>query len=118
TAALRRTTQRLVSAGGRSSMECARIADTGSLFGRQQVQPRRPLVSGQSLIARVIPGCRIILERGAVGGGDSTFGRQGAGRRAAGDAVGADERGDRRAIFVVVHNVQPFPACSSAAVSS
>jgi len=53
-------------------------------------------------------GERVILERGAVIGGDGALGRQRAGRRTARYTLGPDERGDRGLVLIVTHDPDPF----------
>src|SRR4029077_4872071 len=72
---------------------------------------QRLLVGRRSLLARPRAGVGVVFECGAVGGRDRSLGRQRAGRRAAGDALGTDKGGHRRLIFVVIHDLGSFPAC-------
>ena len=64
----------------------------------------------QSFLARLVADNRIVSERRAVGGGHGTLGRQHAGRRAACDAFGVDERGHRSLIFGVTHDLKSLLA--------
>src|SRR5689334_5400145 len=108
TAALRRTTQRVVLGGGRSSL----IAQSsGSDRSRALLtapcqnlcRPERASAVCDFLLTRQPAGCCIALERGAVGGRNRTLGRQRTGRRAAGYAVAADEGRNRRLILFLTH---------------
>src|SRR5690349_10889650 len=108
TAALRRTTQRLVFGGGRSS-----LISRSSAGGRSRALitvpcqdldgPERPVASGRLLPAGLAAQHRITLQRGLIGGGGSGLGRQCTSGRAARNAVAADKGGHGGFIFLVTH---------------
>src|ERR1700720_376525 len=107
TAALRRTTQRLVFGGGRSLIATASGGDRSSALLTVPCQdfggPERPVASRDRLAARLAAPCRVTLQRGLIGGGGSSLGRQCTGGRAAGDAVAADKGGHGGLIFFTTH---------------
>src|SRR5689334_11149403 len=112
TAALRRTTHRLVFGGGRSSLiavACSSSCSTALVTGpRQDFRgPERAPARGDLLMARAAAPGRIAFERGAVGGGNRALSRQRAGGRAPRNAVAADESGDCRVVFFSRHRQIP-----------
>src|ERR1700730_10342409 len=86
TAALRRTTQRLVFGGGRPSLIArASGGDRSRSLLTVPCQdfggPERPVASRDRLPARLAAPCRVTLQRGLIGGGGSGLGRQCTGGR-------------------------------------
>src|SRR5277367_4645671 len=108
TAALRRTTQRLVFGGGRSSLIArASGGDRSSTLLTAPCQdfggPERPVASRGLLPAGLAAPCRVTLQCGLIGGGGSGLRRQRTSGRAARNAVAADKRGHRGLIFFITH---------------
>src|SRR5438874_12789979 len=108
TAALRRTTQRLVLGGGRSSLTARSSAgELSSTLLTVPCQdfggPERPVASRGLLAAGPAAQCRVTLQRGLIGGGGSGLGRQCTGGRAARNAVAADKGGHRGLILFTTH---------------
>src|SRR5438270_846613 len=108
TAALRRTTQRLVFGGGRSSLiDGSRDAGRSSAlltWPRQDLGgPERAVAHHDLPATRLAAVFRVALQCRLIGGGDRALGRQRAGRRAAGNTVAADEGLDRSLVFFIAH---------------
>src|ERR1700730_10813788 len=107
TAALRRTTQRLVFGGGRSLIATASGGDRSRALLTWPCQdfggPDRPVAARARLPAGLVAPCRVTLQRDLIGGGGSGLGRQCTGGRAAGDAVAADKGGHGGLIFLMTH---------------
>src|SRR6516162_1798469 len=96
TAALRRTTQRLVFGGGRSSLigEASSGAGSSALLtgSRQDLGgPERPAPPSDPLLAGLVAQRSIALQRDSIGGAGSGLGRQRAGGRAARNAIASDK---------------------------
>src|SRR5690349_5260441 len=92
TAALRRTTHRLVFGGGRSSLIAeipSGVASGLLLTGHHQDLggPERLLARGDLSYAGLIPSRGVALECGPIGGGNDPLGWQRAGGGTAGDAL-------------------------------
>src|SRR6516164_8748288 len=108
TAALRRTTQRLVFGGGRLSL-IGRTSggDRSSALLTVPCQdfggPERPVASRDLLSAGLAAECRVTLQSRPIGGSGSGLGRQRAGGRAARNALAADKGGDCGLIFFITH---------------
>src|SRR5271165_3626995 len=108
TAALRRTTQRLVFGGGRSSLiGGSRSADRSSALLTRPSQdlggPERPVAGNDLLPARLAAVFRVALQRGPVGGRDCALCRQRAGCRTTCNPVAPDKSLDCRLVLFVTH---------------
>src|SRR5690242_2974402 len=108
TAALRRTTQRLVFGGGRSSLiggaSCGGRSSALVTGPRQDLGgPERPVAPHDLPSAGLVAQRRIALQRDPVGGVGSGLGRQCTGCRTAGNAVAADKGGDCGLMFFAIH---------------
>src|SRR5580704_12142436 len=108
TAALRRTTQRLVFGGGRLSLiGRASGGDRSSALLTAPCQdfgsPERPVASRDLLPAGLAAERGITLQRRPIGGGGSSLGGQCTGRRAARDAVAAYKGGHCGRMFFATH---------------
>src|SRR5262245_10824762 len=108
TAALRRTTQRCVFGGGRSSLigvapsgDCSRALFTR--LRRDLGVPERMRTQRGPLLMRPVAGSRIPLERCPVGNRNRALGRQCASCRAAGDPLAADERLNGCFVLFLIH---------------
>src|SRR3984893_11889103 len=94
TAALRRTTQRLVFGGGRAALIATPSGgDRSSAFLTVPCQyfggPERPAASGDLLPAGLVAEGRITLQRNPIGGGRGGLGRQSTRGPGAGGAGGS-----------------------------
>src|SRR5215469_6177384 len=108
TAALRRTTQRVVFGGGRSSLIDGTFSGcrSSALFtGSRQDRggPERPAPPHGLPLAGLVALRHIAPQRDPVGGGGSGLGRQRAGGQTAGNSVIADKGGDCRHMFFAMH---------------
>jgi len=105
---LRRTTQRLVFGGGRSSFidDCPIGDRAAALFtGARPDETARKgtLTGGDFLLMRPAARCRVFREGGSIGGRNEALGRQHAGGRTPRDAVIADKRGYCGLMLFSVH---------------
>jgi len=108
TAALRRTTQRLVFGGGRSSFigDCPIGDRAATLFtGARPDETTRKgtLTGGDFLLLCPAAGRGVSREGGSIGGRNEALGRQHAGGRTPRDAVIANERGYRGLMLFLMH---------------
>jgi len=108
TAALRRTTQRLVFGGGRSSFigDCP-IGDCVAMLFTEarpdETARKRTLAGGDFLLLCAAARGRVSRQSGSIGGRNEALGRQHAGGRTPRDTVIANERGYRGLMLFLVH---------------